>query len=315
MNREEFLWVEKYRPSRIADCVLPPRMKDYFTEMVKGGELQNMLLVGAPGTGKTTVARALCNELGLDYLMVNASENGNIDTLRTTIRSFASTMSFIGAYKVVILDEADYLNANSTQPALRNFIEEFSKNCRFILTANYANRIIDPLKSRCAVVEFLFSKEEKQELVVAFDKRVKGILKEEGIEEYDKKSLAQVLIKYFPDFRKVLNELQRHTAGGALSGAVLTSLSDDNIKTLFGYLIDTGKWSDMRKWVAENLDNDQSLISRALYEKASDYVKPSSIPQLVMTLAQYDYKSSFVADKEINLVAMLTEIMANVEFK
>jgi DNA polymerase III delta prime subunit len=313
-NREEFLWVEKYRPQTIQDCVLPERMKDYFTDMVKKGEIQNMLLVGGPGTGKTTVARALCNELGIDYLMVNASENGNIDLLRTTIRSFASTMSFTSKYKVVILDEADYLNANSTQPALRNFIEEFSKNCRFIMTANYANRIIDPLKSRCAVVDFQFSKEEKQQMVVSFDRRVKDILENEGV-TYDKKVLAQVLVKYFPDFRKILNELQRHTSGGSLESAVLTSLSDDSIKKLFSYLRDTSKWPDMRKWVVDNLDNDFNLIARAIYERADEYVKPGSIPQLVMTIAQFDYKNSFVMDKEINLVAMLTEIMAQVEFK
>jgi DNA polymerase III delta prime subunit len=313
-DREEFLWVEKYRPQKIADCILPDRLKDYFISMVEKGELQNMLLVGGPGTGKTTVARALCNELGLDYLMINASENGNIDTLRTTIRSFASTMSFTSSYKVVILDEADYLNPNSTQPALRNFIEEFSKNCRFIMTANYANRIIDPLKSRCAVVDFHFSKEEKQEMVIAFDRRVKEILAKEGV-EFDKKVLAQILVKYFPDFRKILNELQRHSSGGVLKNTVLTSLSDDNIRKLYGYLRDTSKWPEMRKWVADNLDNDFNLICRALYEKAEEYVKPGSIPQLVLTLAQYDYKNSFVMDKEINLVAMLTEIMAQVEFK
>lgn len=313
-DREEFLWVEKYRPKVISDCVLPERMKEYFTEMVKKGELQNMLLVGGPGTGKTTVARALCNELSLDYLMINASENGNIDVLRTTIRGFASTMSFTSSYKVVILDEADYLNANSTQPALRNFIEEFSKNCRFIMTANYANRIIDPLKSRCAVIEFNFSKEEKQQMVVSFDRRVKEILEKEGV-TYDKKVLAQVLVKYFPDFRKILNELQRHSSGGVIESAVLTSLSDDSIKKLYGYLRDTSKWLEMRKWVADNLDNDFNLISRAIYERAEDFVKPGSIPQLVLTLAQYDYKNSFVMDKEINLVAMLTEIMAQVEFK
>lgn len=313
-EREEFLWVEKYRPKTIEECILPKKMKDYFSSMVEGGEIQNMLLVGPPGTGKTTVARALCNELSIDYLMINASENGNIDVLRTTIRSFASTMSFTSKYKVVILDEADYLNANSTQPALRNFIEEFSKNCRFIMTANYANRIIDPLKSRCAVVEFTFTKEDRQELIIQFDRRVKEILANEGV-EYDKKILASIIIKYFPDFRKILNELQRNSSNGVLDAAVLTSLSDDSIKKLFTYLKDASKWGEMRKWVVDNIDNDFGLIMRAIYERAHEYVKPSSLPQLVLTLAQYDYKNSFVMDKEINLVAMLTEIMAEVEFK
>jgi len=315
MSRDEFLWVERYRPKTINDCILPKKTKAYFNEMVTQGQLQNLILVGSPGTGKTTVAKALCNELNADYLMINASENGNIDTLRTTIRGFASTMSFnSGGIKVVILDEADYLNANSTQPALRNFIEEFSANCRFILTANYANRIIDPLKSRCAVVDFSIPKDEKQEIVIALDRRVKDILKKEGI-EFDVKILAQVIMKFFPDLRKVLNEIQRNSTSGQLSSQALAGFSDGAINQLVALLRDPAKWSEMRKWVAENSDNSFSEIMRALFDKSGKFLVPSSIPQLVLTIAEYDFKNSFVVDHEINLVAALTEIMTNCEFQ
>jgi len=315
MSREEFLWCERYRPKTIDDCILPKKTKAYFNEMVQQGQVQNLILVGSPGTGKTTVAKALCNELGADYLMINASENGNIDVLRTTIRSFASTMSFIsGGIKVVILDEADYLNPNSTQPALRNFIEEFSANCRFIMTANYANRIIDPLKSRCAVIDFSIPKEEKQEIVMALDRRVKEVLKKEDI-EFDVKILAQIIIKFFPDFRKVLNEVQRNSTSGKLSTQALAGFSDGVINQLIALLRDPAKWSEMRRWVSENSDNDFGDIARALYDKSGKFLIPSSIPQLVLTIAEYDYKNSFVMDKEINTVAMLTEIMTNCEFQ
>lgn len=308
----EFLWVEAYRPQKIEDCILPRRLKDFFEAQVKTGDLQNMLLVGGPGTGKTTVAKAMCNELGIDVLMINASENGNIDTLRTTIRAFASTVSFNGGVKCVILDEADYLTV-ATQPALRGFIEEFSNNCRFILTANLSNKIIPPLKSRCAVIEFNFTRDEKRDLIVDFDKRVKNILDNEGV-EYDKKVLAQIIIKYFPDFRKTLNELQRHSQTGSLSAGSVAAMTEDNIKILIGHLKEKN-FGSMRKWVVDNLDNDFSVVSRALYDRMYDYVEPQSIPQLVMTLANYDYKHAFVADKEINLVAMMVEIMAEVHFK
>jgi DNA polymerase III delta prime subunit len=311
---EEFLWVEKYRPRTIEDCILPPSIKTYFQDMVDKGSLQNMLLVGSPGTGKTTVAKALCNELNVDYLVINASENGNIDTLRTTIRSFASSVSLQQDFKVVILDEADYLNANSTQPALRNFIEEFSKNCRFIMTANYENRIIDPLKSRCAVITFGIPKEDKQKIVIQLDRRMKKILADEAV-EYDPKLLAQIILKFFPDFRKIINELQRNSTSGTLSVAALRGMSEDAINQLFTFLKDPKKWSEMRKWVAENTDSDTSLIIRALYENASKIMQPSSMPQLVLTLAEYDYKGGFVVDKEIHTVAMLTEIMSNSEWK
>lgn len=450
-NEKEFLWCEKYRPKTVAEMILPQRMKEAFTAIVKSGEISNTILAGTPGSGKTTLAKALCNEMGLDSLLINASESGNIDTIRTTIRAYASTMSFTSKYKVVILDEADYLNAcfaanqrikiiedakiidkniselcdkpftvlsydfkrrsiisseatafesatkevfqvimednsemlctedhpffndvgdsafisggeifrvvlsnnltsmlgirqikslglqpvyditvnndihnfllyngvvahnSSSQPALRGFIEEFSKNCRFIFTANYLNRIIEPLRSRCPPIEFSFTKQEKQQMVIEFDQRIKQILTNENI-EFDKKELAQIIIKHFPDFRRIINVLQHHTSKGELSVGVINNINSDNIKELFGYLKNAEKWKDMRRWVVENQDSDFNLIARAIYDKADEYVKPGSIPQLVMTLAQYDYKNAFCVDKEINLVAAMTEIMTDVEF-
>lgn len=311
-NEKEYLWVERYRPKKIADCILPPRLKDYFQSMAAGAELQNMLLVGGPGTGKTTVAKALCNEMGIDVMVVNASENGNIDHLRTVIRSFASTVSFMGGIKCVILDEADYLT-NATQPALRGFIEEFSKNCRFIFTANFKNKIIVPLQSRLTVVEYVFTKEEKRNLIVEFDRRVREILENENI-EYDKKVMAQVIIKNFPDFRKTLNEMQRHSQTGSLAAGSVAGISEDSIRALVDFLKDKN-FGATRKWVVDNLDSDFAVVQRALYDRMYDYVDPRSIPQLVMTLAEYDYKSSFCIDKEINLVAMFVCIMAEIQFK
>ena len=312
ISEKEYLWVEKYRPQKIADCILPPRLKEYFQAQTEGGELQNMLLVGGPGTGKTTVAKAMCKEMGIDVMVVNASENGDINTLRSTIRSFASTVSFMGGTKCVILDEADYLT-HVTQPALRAFIEEFSKNCRFILTANFKNKIIDPLKSRLAVIEFQFTKEEKRALIVDFDRRVRDILEAEGI-DFDKKVMAQVIIKYFPDFRKTINEMQRHSQTGSLAAGSVAGLGEDSIKELVTFL--AGKqFGPVRKWVVDNLDSDFAVVQRALYDRMYDYVEPHSIPQLVMTLASYDYKHAFVIDKEINLVAMFVEIMAEIKFR
>ncbi len=262
----------------------------------------------------TTLAKALCNEMGLDYLLINASENGNIDTIRTTIRAYASTMSFTSKYKVVILDEADYLNAQSAMPALRGFIEEFSKNCRFIFTANYLNRIIEPLRSRCPPLEFTFTKQEKQQMIVEFDHRIKEILKLENV-DFDKKELAQIIIKYFPDFRRIINVLQHATGGGELQAGTVNNINSDNIKLLFSYLKDSGQWKNMRKWVVDNSDVDSNLLFRSIYDNAETYVMPSSIPQLVLTLSQYEYRGAFVADKEINTTAALTELMAQCEFK
>ncbi len=313
-DEKEFLWCEKYRPKTIADMILPQRMKETFTAIVDSGELQNSIFAGSAGTGKTTLAKALCNEMGLDYLLINASENGNIDTIRTTIRAYASTMSFTSKYKVVILDESDYLNAASSQPALRGFIEEFSRNCRFIFTANFLNRIIEPLRSRCPPIEFAFTKQEKQQMIVEFDHRIKEILRQENV-DFDKKELASIIIKYFPDFRRIINVLQHNTGGGILQAGVISNINSDNIRELYGYLKDSSQWKNMRKWAVDNHDADYNLISRSLYDNAETYVMPGSIPQLVLTLAQYDYKNAFVVDHEINLVAALTELMASVEFK
>ncbi|MDD5150432.1 MAG: AAA family ATPase [Flavobacterium sp.] len=312
-NESESLWVEKFRPQKINDCILPSRLKDFFNEMISKGELQNMIFCGSAGTGKTTSAKALCNELGIEYLLVNASENGNIDMLRTTLRSFASTISFTSEYKVVILDEADFLTP-LVQASLRGFIEEFSKNCRFILTANFENKLIDALKSRCVVVNFALTKEEKTELLKPLDFRIKEILKQEGV-EYDKKALATLILKYLPDIRKILNHLQRHTKNGTLEDVVITTLNDDSIKLLFKLLKDHSKWNDVRKWVTENNDNDFSTVIRTIYERSPEYVKPSSLPQLVLTLSEFDYKSSFCADRELHLIACLTTLMAEIEYK
>ena len=308
---EHYIWVEKYRPKTINECILPKDQKDYFKNLVANGEIQNMLLCGTAGTGKTTVARALCEELKSDYIIINGSEESGIDVLRTKIKSFASTVSFTGNTKVVILDEADYLNPNSTQPALRGFIEEFANNCRFIFTCNFKNRIIQPLHSRCAVIEFKIPNKEKPAIAGAFFKRVTDILSFENIQA-DSKVVAKVVEKHFPDFRRTLNELQRYSQSGQIDEGILTNLSDVNMNDLVKALKDKD-WKKMRSWVVHNMDSDPVSLFRKVYDTLLPLT--NQVPQLVLTLADYQYKSAFVSDQEINLVACLTEIMASVELK
>ena len=308
---EHFIWVEKYRPRKIDDCILPESQKEYFKQMVAKGEIQNMLLCGSAGTGKTTVARALCEELQTDYMIINGSEESGIDVLRTKIKQFASTVSFSGNTKVVILDEADYLNPNSTQPALRGFIEEFASNCRFILTCNFKNRIIPPLHSRCAVIEFKIPNADKPAIAANFFKRVCSILEQETI-PFDQKVIVKIVQKHFPDFRRTLNELQRYSQSGSIDEGILVSVSEANMKELVD-AIKEKDWKKMRAWVVNNLDNDPVSLFRKIYDTFVPLT--NQVPQLVLTIADYQYKSAFVADQEINLVACLTEIMASVELK
>ena len=307
----EFLWVEKYRPQTIAEIVLPSHIKATFEDIVSGGELHNMLLTGTAGLGKTTVAKALCNELDLDFLLINGSEEGNIDTLRNKIKQFASTVSLQGGFKVVILDEADYLNPQSTQPALRGFIEEFSGNCRFILTCNFKNRIIEPLHSRCSVIEFNMAKKDMPPLLSEFMKRVEYILDQEKV-TYDKQVIADLIMKHMPDWRRVLNELQRYSTSGSIDTGILVSISETSINDLMLH-IKHKDFKRMRQWVADNMDTEPASIFRKIYDTMFEYIDPKSIPQLVLILADYQYKNAFVADHELNLVACLTEIMAGVE--
>jgi DNA polymerase III delta prime subunit len=306
-----FIWTEKYRPRKIDDCILPKDLKEYFAGVIKSGDIQNMLFSGSAGTGKTTVARALCEELNSDYIVINGSEESGIDVLRTKIKSFASTVSFTGNTKVVILDEADYLNPNSTQPALRGFIEEFANNCRFIFTCNFKNRIIQPLHSRCAVIDFKIPKAEKPKLAAQFYKRVVDILAKEDL-TFDSKVLAKVVEKHFPDFRRTLNELQRYAQSGSIDEGILTNIGEANMNELVT-AVKEKDWKKMRAWVVNNLDNDPATLFRKIYDTFVPIT--NQVPQLVLTIADYQYKSAFVSDQEINLVACLTEIMASVEIK
>jgi DNA polymerase III delta prime subunit len=310
---KDFLWCEKYRPKKISETILPEDLKSTFQKMVDTGELQNMIFSGTPGLGKTTIAKAMCNELGLDHILINGSEEGNIDTLRGKIKQFASTVSLQGGYKVVILDEADYLNPQSTQPALRGFIEEFSDNCRFILTCNFKNRIIGPLHSRCGVYEFNTSKKILADLAAKFYKKFISILEQEGT-SYDQKVAADLIMKHAPDWRRVLNEAQRLSIANSNIGSVGSNSDASNFIDLAKLLKDKD-FKGMRKWVTNNMDVDTSVIFRNLYDTSYELVESKSIPQLILILADYQYKDAFVADKELNTVACLTEIMAQVNYK
>ena len=312
MFGESFLWVEKYRPKTIEECILPDRIKTLFQQISLEGRIPNMILSGGPGMGKTTVAKALCNEVGCDFLMINGSEESGIDVLRTKIRGYASTVSFDGKRKVVILDEADYLNPQSTQPALRSFIEEFEKHCSFIMTCNYINRIIEPLHSRCQTIDFRINKEEKLNVGSNFGKRLYTILDQEKV-DYDKKVVAEVLMKHFPDYRRVLNELQKYSKYGNIDSGILSQVSELDLSELMKYMKDK-KFNEVRKWVVNNLDNDPQKVYRKIYDIAEKHIQTSSIPQLVLILADSQYKSAFAADHELNLVACLVEVMVECQF-
>ena len=309
----DFLWVEEYRPKTIDDCILPQSLKTLFQSFIEKGEVSNLLFSGTPGVGKTTVAKALCEQMNCDWIMINGSEEGGIDVLRNKIKNFASTVSLSGGKKVVILDEADYLNPQSTQPALRGFVEEFHKNCRFILTCNFKNRIIEPLHSRFSNIEFRISPKDKGKLATKLFERVSYILKEQNI-EYEEDVVAELIKKHFPDFRKLINELQRYSISGIIDAGVLVYVSDENLKTLVAHL-KTKEFGNMRKWVVNNLDNDPVKIFRKIYDSMYTTLQPETIPHAVLIIADYQYKSAFVADQEINLVACLTELMSQVKFK
>jgi DNA polymerase III delta prime subunit len=309
---EDFLFVEKYRPKKVQEAVLPAGLKKTFQQFIDQQNVPNLLLTGPAGCGKTTVARAMLEELGCDYIVINGSMNGNIDTLRNDILSFASSVSLTGGRKYVILDEADYLNPQSTQPALRNFMEEFSRNCGFILTCNFPSKIIEPLRSRCAVIDFKIPPAEADRLAASFFKRALAILKAEGI-EHDPAAVAAVVNHFFPDWRRVLNELQRYSAQGKIDTGILAQMSDSSFLELVE-MLKAKQFTQMRSWVGENSPDATSLF-RKFYDTAVDHVAPSSIPELVLLISKYSYQSAFVADQEVNTAAFLTEVMAGVAWK
>ena len=309
---EHLLWTEKYRPKTVEDCILPESIKNTFLEYVNRKEIPNLLLSGSAGVGKTTIARALCEEVGCDYIVINGSDESGIDVLRNKIKNYASSISFSGGRKVIIIDEADYLNPNSTQPALRGAIEEFSSNCSFIFTCNFKNRIIDPIHSRCAVIDFKING-SKAKMASQLFKRIEWVLKEEGV-TYDKEVVAAVITKHFPDNRRILNELQRYSVSGTIDRGILTSVSDVQLGELTKGLKEKD-FAAARKWVTNNLDNDPVKIYRKLYDSLYESLKSQSVPQMVVILARYQYQAAFVADHEINMIACLTEIMMDCEFK
>lgn len=308
----EALWCEKYRPKTIQECILPEDLKSTFQQYVDRKEIPNLLLCGTAGVGKTTVAKALCDEVGCDFLMINGSDESGIDTFRSKIKNYASSMSLGGTKKVIIIDEADYLNPNSTQPAMRNAMEEFAHNCTFIMTCNYKHRIIEPLHSRCAVIEFRLRKEDRPKMAKQFMARATQILESESV-PYDDKVLAEVIMKYFPDYRRVLNELQRYSVSGKIDVGILQNVADISITTLVKALKEKN-FAEVRKWAAENGYDDSAKIFRKIYDNSYDILSKNSIPQAVLILAKYQYQSAFVADQELNLVACLTELMVECEF-
>ena len=309
---DHMLWVEKYRPKTVEDCILPDAVKATFQEYVNRKEIPNLLLSGTAGVGKTTIAKALCNEVGCDHMVINGSDESGIDVLRNKIARYASSMSLMGGRKVIIIDEADYLNPNSTQPALRGAIEEYAGNCSFIFTCNFKNRLLEAIHSRCTCIDFKVNG-SKAKLATQFLKRVETILQAEKI-EYSKNAVAAVITKYFPDNRRILNELQRYSVSGKIDEGILVSVSDLILNDLIKSLKEKN-FADCRKWVTNNLDNDPTRVFRKLYDTLYEILKPQSVPQLVLILAKYQYQAAFVADMEINLIACLTEIMAAVEFK
>jgi DNA polymerase III delta prime subunit len=308
---EHLLWTERYRPQAISDCILPDRLKEVFQEYVNQKQIPNLLLTGGAGVGKTTIAKAMCNEIGCDYMILNGSDENGVDTIRVKIKNYASSMSFSGGRKVIILDEADYLTPNA-QAILRNAIEEYAVNCSFIFTCNFKSRIIEPLHSRCAVIDFRLQNGEKTKMASAFFKRITHILNTEKV-EYDEKVIAELIKKHFPDFRRAINELQRYSQLGKIDVGILSQIGDISISQIIKHLKEKD-FTSVRKWAATT-DVDSTTFFRKLYDALYDIAKPQSIPQAVIIIADYQYKQAFVADQEINLVACLTELMANVEFK
>ena len=311
--RDTFLWVEQYRPKTVDECILPKTLKTQLQSYVDKQDISNLILSGGPGVGKTTAARAMLDQIGATYMFINGSEESGIDVLRTKIKNFASTVSLDGGRKYLILDEADYLNPQSTQPALRGFIEEFHQNCGFILTCNYKNKLIAPLHSRCGVVDFTIPKSEKASLAHQFFQRAISILQENEI-KYNEKVVAELINNHFPDWRRIINELQRYSVSGQIDAGILVNLGEKSIKELMG-MMKNKEFTNVRKWVVENIDNDPDTLFRAVYDNLYEYLDSSTIPHVVVILGEYQYKNAFVADAEINMVACLTEIMARGKFK
>lgn len=312
---EKNLWVEKYRPRNIDECILPDRLKADLKALVKDGEIPSMMFAGSAGSGKTSVAKAICNELDADYMLINGSEESGIDMLRTKVKGFASTVSLESEakHKVIILDEADYLNPSSTQPALRGLMEEFSSNCRFIFTCNFKNRIISPLHSRCTVIDFSFTKEEKQRMMAGFFTRVLGILAENNV-TVDKQVLAEFIKGKFPDFRSILNELQRYTSQGALDAGILRTASEEAVKEIQSFLR-TKDFKAMRQWVDANDSLDIPTLFDKLYDRLGEVIEPKSVPELILILDDYQAKAPLVVNQRINMAACMTTLMAALQFK